>query len=815
MPTTPARPKSEESSASTPRKKRSQAPGSVTSSPASPSSPPRPPNAWILYRSFKIEQLKQSEGAAATATSDQDHATTPTKTKKRRSQSPAKGALTATALAALAAASPSSFDSPFSKTPRSQPATATTPSLASGPTSSSFAPSSSHTSSSPNSRSKAGPAPSTFSTSTAATSSSTASSSTTPNVSTLIAQLWATEPPQVKESFHALAREKEEEHKRLWPDYKYKPSVTDKAKRARARRRRGRDGEPVSSRLEGSPLRGVGANGERRSGSPVRESVAPYPSTPVRERVKMLSNPTPGPFDKATAPATPGDPSPTSGYRTVSGSSSNATATTADTCIVHDTTPSSHSLRSGHDYIFGAPPPLGLHDALAPPVAAWQSPSPSLSPSPTLARTLGLTNHHHGEGEVATSQLGGETDIGANFDLDPELMDWLNAQTADAFAPLPSPPGMAAHAQVAAASQGEMVGMDVDSKWSRTDPLQLGGAGPCSSMNASNQAFTDLFTTPLPAPPPAPPPPQTAPFPASDSTAAAAAATGDDTLCHLSFSLDASRLEHLLADPVDRCVLPSEVKAREQRQQQQQESEGEGTATGTGTFAWNRLASSSILSSSEITAPRAAPSSPSPRPPWVNDTESAARPVSPHSRTSSNLSPMPMTRRDPPGAPIPSRETSRSRPCSPTPVSPHRFPRPRAARLRLPAQVSGPSSSPPPPSLCKTRATPTSLRPQAHRGEPSGSSIASSSSSSSSSLSLQSKSQRPARSFADHEGSSAATMAGVTESSPRRQGSRGRRTEFLLNGAYTAKELKRLLEASGEEEGEGEEDRTGSPNDEA
>lgn len=558
-------------------------------------------------------------------------------------------------------------------------------------------------------------------------------------------------------------------------------------------------------------MRGVGAKGERRSGSPVRESMAPYPSTPVRERVKMLSNPTPSPFDKATASAMLGDPAPTSGYRTVSGSSSNATATTAETCIVHDTTPSTHSLRSGHDYIFGAPPPLGLHDALAPPVAAWQSPSPS--PSPTLARTLGLTDH---SGQVATSQLGGETNIGANFDLDPELMDWLNAQTADAFLPLSSPPGMAAHAQVAAASQGGM-GMDVDSKWSGTDPLQLGGAGTSSSMNASNQAFTDLFTTPLPAPPPAPPAPQTAPFPASDSTAAAAAATGDDTLCHFSFSLDASRLEHLLADPVDRCVLPSEVKARQQRQQQQQESEGEGMATGTGTFAWNRLASGSTLSSSESTAPRAAPSSPSHRSPWVNGTESADRPISPHSRTSSNLSPTPMTRRDPPGAPIPSRETSRSRPCSPTPGSPHRFPRPRAARLRLPAQVSGPSSSPPPPSLCKTRATPTSLQPRAHRGEPSGSSIAPSSSSSSSSLSLQSKSQRPARSFADHEGSSAATMAGATESSPRRQGSRGRRTEFLLNGAYTAKELKRLLEASGEEDGEEgeEEDRAGSSNDAA
>ncbi|CAO1632828.1 unnamed protein product [Jaminaea pallidilutea] len=169
-------------------------------------SPPRPPNAWILYRSYKLEQLKQQQDGNASAASSEN---------KHRSASPAKGALTASALAALAASS--SQDGSSFQTPRGN-----TPSLISDVTSS-HAPTTPKTGSIQQSNSAAA---------------ATHLSTSTP-ISTLLAQLWKSEPEDVKASFHDLAKTKEEEHKKTWPNYKYKPRDTVKSRAARERRRKG------------------------------------------------------------------------------------------------------------------------------------------------------------------------------------------------------------------------------------------------------------------------------------------------------------------------------------------------------------------------------------------------------------------------------------------------------------------------------------------------------------------------------------------------------------------------------------------------
>lgn len=237
-------------------------PSTVTPSSAENSlidgSPPRPPNAWILYRSYKLEQLKKAESqerAAGTSSS------------KKRCASPAKGSLTASALAALASVANESDNADCSSRP-------STPSLASQNTrtTTTLWGTSSSSKTSSTGQSLGGPA---------------AAAGYTP-ISTLLAQMWRSEPEEVKASFHDLAKTKEEEHKKMFPDYKYRPKETEKSRAARERRRRGGNGEPCSSLIDPARLpksvspssrqRTVLVN--RRSESPARQAARPYPASP-------------------------------------------------------------------------------------------------------------------------------------------------------------------------------------------------------------------------------------------------------------------------------------------------------------------------------------------------------------------------------------------------------------------------------------------------------------------------------------------------------------------------------------------------------
>ncbi|CAO1619402.1 unnamed protein product [Sympodiomycopsis kandeliae] len=180
---------------------------SSTPSPETTATIPRPPNAWILYRSHKLDQLKErQERQKAIDDADPESA--------RRRSSAKKGALTASALALLSA----SQDPPSSSTAMgSRRSVSPTPSLTSEAT---------------------------MTTTTMAPSSSNgyaATNHTTTPISTLLAQMWKHEPEDVKQNFHRLAKKKVEEHKRLWPSYKYKPKETPKSIRARQRRRTGSD----------------------------------------------------------------------------------------------------------------------------------------------------------------------------------------------------------------------------------------------------------------------------------------------------------------------------------------------------------------------------------------------------------------------------------------------------------------------------------------------------------------------------------------------------------------------------------------------
>lgn len=139
-----------------------------------------------------------------------------------------KGALTASALAALAASS--SQDGTSFHTPRGN-----TPSLISDVTSS-HAPTTPKTGSIQQNSSVA----------------ATTHLSTSTPISTLLAQLWKSEPEDVKASFHDLAKTKEEEHKKTWPNYKYKPRDTVKSRAARERRRKASTTEFGSVLLESS-----------------------------------------------------------------------------------------------------------------------------------------------------------------------------------------------------------------------------------------------------------------------------------------------------------------------------------------------------------------------------------------------------------------------------------------------------------------------------------------------------------------------------------------------------------------------------------
>ncbi|CAO1615347.1 unnamed protein product [Parajaminaea phylloscopi] len=239
------------------------APASADSSPTG-SSPPRPPNAWILYRSYKLDQLKQAETQGAS--SEDTAGVTANRSKKKRSGSPVKGALTASALAALATVSNDSWKAQQDSRPA-------TPSLVSEITDSTLATGSSLCATSSQGGSRA--------------SSHLGGPKKHTPISSLLAQMWKHEPEDVKASFHQLAKSKEQEHRKMWPDYKYRPKDTEKSRAARERRRRGINGEPSSSLIDPdrlprstSPRLKERHVGERcRTGSPARAAARPYPAS--------------------------------------------------------------------------------------------------------------------------------------------------------------------------------------------------------------------------------------------------------------------------------------------------------------------------------------------------------------------------------------------------------------------------------------------------------------------------------------------------------------------------------------------------------
>lgn len=210
--------------AETPNKTSSDAGGS------SQPPPPRPPNAWILYRSHKIAQLKASLPSQQGTDSSHEQSGDPSNGDDSgpRSSSPSKPLFNA-ALAALAEA-------------KGHGTMAFTAMRSSSPT------------------------PSLSTTDAASTAISTSPSASVSramppgaqidqvndkSVSAILAELWKTENQTTKRTFYTLAEQKKEEHRAAWPDYKYSPRATQKSIQARERRRnlgmrdkRSRDPEP-------------------------------------------------------------------------------------------------------------------------------------------------------------------------------------------------------------------------------------------------------------------------------------------------------------------------------------------------------------------------------------------------------------------------------------------------------------------------------------------------------------------------------------------------------------------------------------------
>lgn len=307
------------SSASHPQEQSRAAAPSGNDVPAqSPAPIPRPPNAWILYRSHKIEQLRREElrlAAQEQARGSQREPTTPAKGHTRRSSSGGsglkRGALTASALAALGGPSQDGDPSPTKPffgafEDRRSRVGSPTPSL-----SSTLAPSSSFIQ-----------PPSTSTSVQEPSSASGMTASTNVPISTLLAQMWKSEPESVKSTFKDMAKRKEAEHKQAYPEYKYTPRVTEKSIKARQKAKgvrkiatgrvhadvsgeqeqvshRTRSASPKRQRYpppQASPRKGLrSARGQgspdrdgdfRRSLSPMREAARPYPTltSPVDSR---------------------------------------------------------------------------------------------------------------------------------------------------------------------------------------------------------------------------------------------------------------------------------------------------------------------------------------------------------------------------------------------------------------------------------------------------------------------------------------------------------------------------------------------------
>lgn len=282
--------------------------------PADTTAIPRPPNAWILYRSHKLQQLRETNQAQAPSTSGP--------LRKSRSSRGAdrfqSGGLTATALAALeamggvasdageAATESSSFETRHRQSSPTPSLTTTSFSLStSGPSASLFSSGSRHQAA--------------HSTTSASANDIGSSRPSGGDISTLLAKLWKSEPDSVKQSFHDLAKEKVEEHKRTWPDYKYQPRATEKVKLAKERRRaRSKTNreeaeeqddqvfvtpkKPVaSSSRHASPSKAVSSKRiprstaaagssnrlERSSVSPARQAARPYPVTSPRRQAQQ------------------------------------------------------------------------------------------------------------------------------------------------------------------------------------------------------------------------------------------------------------------------------------------------------------------------------------------------------------------------------------------------------------------------------------------------------------------------------------------------------------------------------------------------
>lgn len=91
-------------------------------------------------------------------------------------------------------------------------------------------------------------------------------------VSKAVGERWKEESPQVRLKYEKLARAAQEEHKRLYPDYKYKPGLK-KDKKGKSAPRRPR-------KKECAPARPVVLPGPPSPSSPSPERCTPAPSLP-------------------------------------------------------------------------------------------------------------------------------------------------------------------------------------------------------------------------------------------------------------------------------------------------------------------------------------------------------------------------------------------------------------------------------------------------------------------------------------------------------------------------------------------------------
>lgn len=248
-------------------------PASAAASPSPSSAPgsiPRPPNAWILYRSHKLDQLKRDRAFSS------------------ESGTCTRGALTAGALALLGASEDTASPGVAANRPRSS---SPTPSLSSEMTSAMSPSTMAYT------PSAAAPSPCPDSAVTRGA-----------DVSSLLAQLWRSEPEAVRQSFHEMAKQKQQEHKRLWPEYKYQPRETLKSKLAREKRRMN-SGETES--IPNSPAAAPPPSTCHAASQQPRPQ-PPTPPKPPKPRNSSLKRARKQSDGAMSSPAPTGSPSPSS-----------------------------------------------------------------------------------------------------------------------------------------------------------------------------------------------------------------------------------------------------------------------------------------------------------------------------------------------------------------------------------------------------------------------------------------------------------------------------------------------------------------------